>query len=363
MMQSRSVSQGPIRIAIFGAGLIGTKHIAQIEAHRDFTLVGIADLQVERIAARYPSVPVRSDAAGLLDEVSPDAVIIASPNALHSAHGLLCTARRIPFLLEKPVTDTLESAAQLCRAVAESGVKTLVGHHRRHHPQVAETRRLLGDGAIGAVVGVSAIWATCKPAAYFEAGAWRKEKGGGPILINLIHEIDFLRFTLGEITAVSAMASHGQRGFAVEDSAALTLAFASGAMGTLLLSDAAISPWTMEQGLGESPEFPFSGENSYRFLGAAGALEFPNLRLWSQQNDVPNWNHPTPSRALYSGRGDPYRAQLSHFRDVVRGAAPSLQPVSDGARSLLATLAVAEAATTGTRIDLTDRYRILEAQA
>jgi hypothetical protein len=53
-------------------------------------------------------------------------------------------------------------------------------------------------------------------------------------------------------------------------------------------------------------------------------------------------------------------AQLDHFRDVIRGSAPSLQPVEDGARSLIATLAIAEAATAGRRIDLRDRYAALE---
>jgi hypothetical protein len=48
--------------------------------------------------------------------------------------------------------------------------------------------------------------------------------------------------------------------------------------------------------------------------------------------------------------------QLDHFRDVVRGVTPSLQPVEDGARSLLVTLAIAEAATARRRIDLRERY-------
>lgn len=352
MSASAATSGSPIRIALFGAGLIGSKHAARIAEHPDFVLAGIADLSVDAVAKAYPQVPVRADAAALLDEIRPDAVIIASPNQVHEAHGLACTERGLPFLIEKPVTDTLESAATLCRAVRESGVATLVGHHRRHHPPVTEARRLLAEGAIGSVVGVSAVWATCKPGTYFEAGPWRKLKGGGPILINLIHEIDFLRFVLGEIASVSALASHRQRGFAVEDTAAVALAFTSGAIGTMLLSDAAVSPWTTEQGVGESPEFPFSGENGYRFIGSAGALEFPNLKLWTQDSAPPSWTQPARARALFAGRLDPYRAQLTHFRDVVRGDAASLQPVEDGALTLAATLAVAEAAARGTRIEL-----------
>lgn len=339
----------PIRIALFGAGLIGSKHAARIREHPDFVLAGIADVNREAVARAFPDVPVLDDAERLLDELKPEAVIIASPNGLHLPHGVACARRGVPFIVEKPVTDTLEAADALCEAVRASGVATLVGHHRRHHPVALETRRLIAAGAIGDVVGVSGVWATRKPDAYFEAGPWRRQAGGGPVLINLIHEIDFLRFCLGEIVAVSAVTSNRARGFAVEDTAALAIEFASGALGTFLLSDAAVSPWTMEQGIGESVEFPFSGQSGHRFIGTRGALEFPGLILWSQRQDPPSWNEPVEARALHAWRRDPYIAQLSHFRDVLRGEASSLQPVEDGARTLAATLAVGEASGSGRR--------------
>ena len=55
----------------------------------------------------------------------------------------LCCARGIHFLVEKPVTATLDEAAALVRAVQESGVKTLVGHHRRYLSVVQEAKRLI----------------------------------------------------------------------------------------------------------------------------------------------------------------------------------------------------------------------------
>jgi predicted dehydrogenase len=356
-MTSGQPGGAPIRIAVLGAGMIGRKHIAQIDAHPDFALAGVAEVNLDAAKASFPHVPVMADAAALLDACRPDAVIVASPNQLHLAHGMLCVERRLPFILEKPVTDDAASAAALCEALRRAGVPTLVGHHRRHHPPVAETRRLIAEGAIGSVIGVSGVWATCKPDPYFEAGPWRRQKGGGPVLINLIHEIDFLRFTLGEIATVSALTSNRQRGFEVEDTAAVTLGFVSGVVGTFLASDTAVSPWTMEQGLGEVPDFPFSGESGYRFLGSLGSLEAPVLRLWRQEGDVRSWHQPLQTRRLDGGRADPYTLQLSHFREIIRGGARSIQPVDDGARTLIATLAVREAAERGITVDLTDRYR------
>ena len=348
-----------IAIGVIGAGLIGRKHLAKLAGRSDYHLVGIADVNVDQVAAEHPTTRVHADYRRLLDEARPDAVIIASPNSLHAAQGIECARRGIHILIEKPVTDTLDTAAALMAEVRKAGIQSLVGHHRRHHQQVKALKAAFQDQRIGDVVGVSAIWATHKPADYFKIAPWRSQAGGGPILLNLIHEIDFLRFTVGEIVAVEAIASNRQRGFAVEDTAAALLEFDNGAIGTFFISDSAVSPWTSEQGLGESPEFPFSGESNYRFLGRRGSIEFPALVQWSQAGDVRDWSKPIEARRIHASTIDPYVAQLDHFRDVVRGAATSLQAVEDGARTLIATLAVAEAAAARKRVDLRDRYAAL----
>lgn len=345
-----------ITIGVIGAGMIGRKHLAKLAGRGDFDLAGIADVNADRVAAEHPAARVYVDYRQMLDETRPEAVIIASPNQLRAEQGIECARRGIHILIEKPVTDTLETAAALMAEVRKAGIHSLVGHHRRHHRQVKALKTMLEEKRIGDVVGVSAIWATHKPAAYFKVAPWRTEAGGGPILINLIHEIDLLRFTLGEIVAVEAIASSRQRGFAVEDTAAVLIEFDNGALGTFLLSDSAASPWTTEQGLGEASEFPSSGESNYRLLGRRGAIEFPALMQWSQEHDAQDWTLPVHARRIHAASIDPYLAQLDHLRDIVRGAAPSLQPVEDGVRTLVATLAVAEAAAAGRRIDLRDRY-------
>lgn len=348
-----------IAIGVIGAGLIGRKHLAKIAAHPDFELAGIADVNAEQVAAQNPDARVFADYRAMLDGVQPEAVIIASPNQLHAENGIECARRGIHILIEKPVTDTLATATALIDATRAAGIRSLVGHHRRHHRQVATFRALLNEGRIGDLVGVSAIWAVHKPEAYFSAAPWRTQAGGGPVLINLIHEIDFLRFCVGEIVAVGAVLSNRRRGFAVEDTAGVLIEFDNGAIGTFFVSDSAVSPWTTEQGVGESPEFPFSGESSYRFMGSRGALEFPNLVQWAQAGEAPSWNLPIQAQRIHAPTLDPYVAQLDHFRDLVRGEAASLQPVEDGARTLIATLAVAEAAASGRRIDLRERYATL----
>ena len=170
-----------IAIGVIGAGLIGRKHLAKLAERDDYDLVGIADVNVDRVAAEHPKARVFADYRQLLDEARPEAVIIASPNQLHAETGIECARRGIHILIEKPVTDTLETAAALIAEVRKSGIKSLVGHHRRHHLQVKTLKALLGEGRIGDIVGVSAIWATHKPADYFKVcavadrGRWRSD--------------------------------------------------------------------------------------------------------------------------------------------------------------------------------------------
>ena len=73
-------------------------------------------------------------------------------------------------------------------------------------------------GGIGRLTAVAALWLLQKPADYFDV-AWRREPGGGPLLINAIHDIDDLRFVCGEIEEVRALVSNTTRGFKVEDTA------------------------------------------------------------------------------------------------------------------------------------------------
>jgi predicted dehydrogenase len=352
----------PLRVGVVGAGMIGRRHIATAIASADAELVGVADTLPadDPAVASLPCPYVRSH-RDLIAQCRPDALVIATPNRLHVSMGIDAARAGVHLLVEKPIADTIDDACELLREARRAGVAVLVGHHRRHHAQAAEAKRLLADGRLGTLVGATVLWAARKPDAYFDA-AWRKVAGGGPVLINLIHEVDMLRFLGGEIAGVAGVTSSAQRGFEVEDSAAVVLRFAGGALGTILGTDAAASPWTIEQGLGESPLFPYSGQNAYRFVCTAGALEFPVLRVWTHADPAhADWHAPIAPVPVKSFDRDPYVEQLRHLRAVIEGREEPLVSGADGTRTLAATLAIGASARTGAPVDLARDYARIDA--
>lgn len=338
----------PLRIAVSGAGIIGRRHIETILSQpKLFKLAAVADPFVDPTRYNLEGAMWFADEKEMLDHAKPEAVIIASPNNLHGFQGQLCCERGIHFLVEKPVTATLEEAERLVRAVKASGVKTLVGHHRRYLTAVKKAKSLVAKGSLGTLVAASVVWATRKPDEYFKA-AWRSQPGGGPLLINAIHEIDLLRHLCGEIRSVSGLVSNAIRKFAVEDTAAAVFEFENGCLGTLICTDAGFSPWTIEQGSHENSRFPYAGQNAYRLVGTRGSVEIPVLRTWTPAipDDI-GWDRPIVAAELEPSYRDPYLAQLEHFQRLVRLNEEPIVSVSDGANTLAATLAVAQSSKDG----------------
>nr|WP_234900496.1 Gfo/Idh/MocA family oxidoreductase [Rhizobium skierniewicense] len=170
---------------------------------------------------------------------------------------------------------------------------------------------------------LNVIWALLKPASYFKPD-WRRRIGAGPILTNLVHDIDLLRFICGEISSVTAQTRASARSHEVEDTVAVLLAFDSGALGTLIGCDASPSPWSWDLNSGENPLFPISRENSYRFFGTEGSLEFPDLHLWRYRVDgEAGWTQPISREGrVVQADTDAYRLQFRHFtRNHWRGRA------------------------------------------
>jgi predicted dehydrogenase len=343
------------RIAVAGAGIIGRAHIGVLLGNPTCALAAIVDpsLTAAALATRC-GVPLFASLAELIAADRPEAVVLATPNALHVPQALTCLDAGLPVLVEKPIAPTVAEAETLVRRAEASGIPVLIGHHRAHSPIMAKAREVIASGQLGRLVGVMGSAAFYKPDQYFADGPWRCEPGGGPILINLIHEVHNLRMLCGEIVAVQAFSSNAVRGFAVEDTVVINLRFASGALGSFFLSDTAACPRSWEQTSQENKAYPsHDDEDCYVLTGTNGSLSVPTMRLKTYPRpEDRSWWKPFEVGTVGMVRDDPLKHQMEHFGRVVRNEEAPLVSARDGLNNLRVTEAIVAAAASGGTVSL-----------
>ena len=343
------------RIAVAGAGYIGQAHMGVAQHSATVTLTAVVDPSpVAQALAAQADVPCYASLAELLAHDRPDGVVLATPNALHVAHALECMQAGIPCLLEKPIAPTVAEAQTLVDQVEATGAKVLIGHHRAHSPIMAQAQAVVQSGELGQLVAVMGSATFFKPDSYYADGPWRGEVGGGPILLNMIHEVHNLRMLCGDIVAVQAFASNAIRGFAVEDTVSINLRFANGVLGTFLLSDTAACARSWEQTSQENKAYPsYDDEDCYVIAGTHGSLSVPTMRLKTYPSpEDRSWWKPFDERTVDMVRADPIALQMEHFGAVVRGEVTPLVTARDGLNNLRVTEAIVQAANTGSTVKL-----------
>jgi predicted dehydrogenase len=342
-----------VRIAVIGAGLIGRKHIEVLRnGGAAYALAGVCDPSPAAAAeAATLGYAIHATIEELLDREKPEAAVIAVPNQLHKSASLACIERGIHVLVEKPIADSLASALAIVDAAAARKVGVLVGHHRRHNPLMRKAQEIVQGGGVGQVVAVNGMWLSHKPRPYFDV-AWRREPGGGPILINAIHDIDCMRMLCGDVATVQAMSANAARGFAVEDTAAAVLRFKNGALGTLVVSDSASAPWSWEWTSRENPLRPFEPESCFLVAGTRGSLAVPSLQHRWHEPGREDWNVELVQKRVHVALEDAYYAQALNLAQVARGSATPVLDAMGGTRTLATTLAITESARTGAPVDV-----------
>lgn len=365
----------PVKIAVIGAGSIGPRHAQAVRSSPDAKLTCIVDPSRNAIqtairlgATYYPTVK-----AMLASPIKrPDAAIVCTPNHAHAAVATELLAAGVHVLCEKPLCTDAESGRELVGLAEEAASKgegaprLLTGHHRRFNPYVAATKRILAseEHSIGRVTAVSGLWTMLKPDDYFDPPAdWRKAADtGGPVLINLIHDVDVLHYLLdSRVKRVAAFEGQKRRGHAAEETGAILLHFENGVVATFVLSDAVVSPHAFESGTGENPIIPKTGRDFYRILGTEGTLSVPDLRRsFYKAGDARSWSSEitevTEKLEDWISEEErtkvPFELQVAHLIRVVRGEEQPFCTGEDGLAAVKVALAVKKALQTGQTIEV-----------
>ena len=140
----------PVKLAVIGLGLMGSRHVEIVQAFDGCDLVGVCDLNPDlRAIADRHDIPFFQDIGEMLDHTKPDGAILATQSAAHVETFEACARRGVHTLIEKPVADTTEAALRIAELADATNTQVLVGHHRRHNPLVKAAHGIVTGGEIG----------------------------------------------------------------------------------------------------------------------------------------------------------------------------------------------------------------------
>ena len=231
-----------VRTAIIGTGniagsharaLVGLPEAAEVVAGVDIDERRLDGFCAERgIPGRYTSVEA------MLAAERPELVHVCTPPSLHCEQALACLRAGASVLVEKPPTLSLAQLDALAEAQGERGPYLATVFQHRFGTGARRLRALLDDGVLGRPLLAVCHTTWFRDQAYFDV-PWRGEwdtEGGGPTMGHGIHQMDLVAAVLGEWTELSAIARRQAREMATEDLSMAHVAFANGAVASVVNS-------------------------------------------------------------------------------------------------------------------------------
>ena len=220
-----------MRIAVLGLGSSGSRHT------RNLLQLGHEVVGFDPGDAETPDGATR--AASELDAIrAAEAVVVASSSSVHAHHALTALAEARPVLVEKPLATTAADAVAIGEAARTVGVASGVAMNLRFLPALLALKQLVDGGRLGTLHLAEAVFG-------YDLRRWRPESDyrssysaradlGGGIVLDAVHELDYLVWLLGPVDAVSAETARvSTLEVDVEDVALALLRFRSGALGSV----------------------------------------------------------------------------------------------------------------------------------
>jgi myo-inositol 2-dehydrogenase / D-chiro-inositol 1-dehydrogenase len=322
-------------IAVLGAGRIGQIHAANIAAHPDATLVGIAD--TDATAAGRLATTLGARTLSIDEAMRADAVLIASPTPTHADYvEQAATAGRAVFC-EKPIDLSVGRVRACLATVRRTGTVLMVGFNRRFDTHFASLKHRLDAGEAGTLELLTIISRdpSPPPPAYIATS-------GGLFRDMMIHDFDMARFLLGEepmeVSAAASCLVDPAIGAAGDvDTALVMLRTASGRLCQI----------------SNSRRATYGYDQRIEAHGSGGLLRAGNVVATTVERATAAGFQSDPVLPFFLERyAAAYRAELAAFVKAARGEGPVRPNGEDGLRALLLADAAVKAAKTGRTVRL-----------
>lgn len=196
----------PVRYGVIGAGAIAQRrHLPEAHRNPQSQIVAVVDpvkKRAEEIAGKYGAKPYADHRAMLASE-ELDAVVVATPNALHAPQSVDAFKAGCHVLCEKPMATSREDGKRMLAAAKKAGKFLMVGMNQRLMPPHARAKELLDAGKLGRILSFETSFKHRGPDGWSVDGAkswfFQKDLAVMGVCGDLgIHKADLMRFLLGE---------------------------------------------------------------------------------------------------------------------------------------------------------------------
>jgi predicted dehydrogenase len=324
-----------LKFLVVGYGSIGRRHVRNLESLK----VGIILFRTKKEKNVEKRYKVYYDFDEALGE-NPDAVLITNPTALHIPTALVVAKSGHHLFIEKPISHDLKGVDKLIQIATKKNLIVLIGHNLRFHPSIRLMKELITKKYIGNVISIRAQAGQYLPdwrpkQDYRKSYSADKSLGGG-VILDLVHELDYARWFLGDAKEVFSFYDKLSRlKISTEDVAEILIRFKNNAIGEVHL-DYIQRP----------------GSRSCQIIGEKGTIFWDSnkkqvelfsskLRRWLIFPEDKNFNI-----------NQTYIEEMKHFLRCIQHKDKPLVTVADGKKVLEIALAAKKSAKVGKVVHL-----------
>lgn len=342
-----------MRYALIGCGRISPNHIAAAKAN-NLEIVGLCDLDEMNIkdkVAKFKlssNIPMYTNYKEMLEKEKPELVAIATESGKHAAIALDCIEAGCNLIIEKPIALSLKDADAIIEKAKEYNVKVCACHQNRFNKSVQKIREALEMGRFGKMLHGTAHIRWNRGYEYYSRAKWRGtwEQDGGALMNQCIHNIDLLRWMMGdEVVEVFGMTDNLHHDYIeAEDLGIALIKFKNGSYGIIE---------------GTTNVYPQNLEETLYLFGEKGTVKAGGQSV----NVIEEWrfadmlDEPEEVKAIFH-ENPPNVYGYGHtplYKDVIEAIENDRDPyvsAVDGKNALEMVLAIYESAATGTVVKL-----------
>lgn len=230
-----------MKYALIGCGRISPNHIAAAYSNK-LEFVGLCDIDEFMLKEKAEKFSLQcvhqyKDYHEMLDKEKPELVAIATESGKHAAIALDCIEAGCNLIIEKPIALSMLDADAIIAAAKKKGVKVCTSHQNRFNKSIQKIREAIENNRFGRIFYGTAHVRWCRDYGYYSKAKWRGtwEQDGGALMNQCIHNIDLLRWMLGdeidEVVGITDRLNHDY--IEAEDLGIALVKFKNGAYGII----------------------------------------------------------------------------------------------------------------------------------